>query len=57
MSLKGEIKSIGSLTIEKPWRIVQPFLHLSVKEPPLTQYWNTNVHKVTFSTVEMALAF
>lgn len=25
--------------------------------PHLTQYWNTSVQKVTFSTVEMALAF
>lgn len=40
MSLKWEIKLTGSLctslTIEKPWRIVQPFLQSWVKEPPLT---------------------
>lgn len=54
--LKQEIKLIGSLctplTIENPWRIVQPFLHLSLKEPPSlhsVQNWNTNIQEVTHS--------
>lgn len=68
MSLKWEIKLIGSLctslTIEKPWRIVQPFFHLSVKEPPLISpsmklkhQWSGSDLFTISSTVEISLAF